>query len=145
IDQVKNVNPETNYRVRVCARHPVYENHRIHIFQQLIRSFSKKNAEETLEILGELMFQSQAAYTQIGLGNTITDEIVSLVREAGHTGGVYGARITGGGSGGTVCVLAYGSKGKRTVKEIHEEMCRRAGHKLFLFTGSSNGAVTLKK
>ena len=52
---------------------------------------------------------------------SITDKIVEMVRDAGADNGVFGARVSGGGNGGTVCVLSYGKEGKKTVKEIYRK------------------------
>ena len=51
------------------------------------------------------MYQSHASYSACGLGSEGTDLLVDLVRKAGSSSGLYGAKITGGGSGGTVAVL----------------------------------------
>jgi L-arabinokinase len=77
------------------------------------------------------------------LGNEHTDKIVGMVQEAGPEKGVFGARITGGGSGGTVCVLNYGKEGKRSVKEIFKLYKEERNKKLFYFSGSSPGALFL--
>ena len=145
IDTATEINPDKKYRVRACAFHPVMENFRIHLFQQLLLQQSDRKNKEDLVLMGELMYQSHAGYTNIGLGNETTDEIVSLVRDAGLSSGVFGARITGGGSGGTVCIFGDGRKGMKTVQGIHQLMQKRTGKQLNLFMGSSNGTLTLKK
>jgi galactokinase len=144
IDPVTTVHPDRNYHLRNCAAHPIQENNRIRIFTNILQHFTKqKNKEDAATLLGELMFQSHAGYSSVGLGNSYTDELVQRVRDAGKTNGVYGARITGGGSGGTVCILCYGEKGKKTARQIFEDY--RSEHKMknvFLF-GSSDGAFRL--
>ena len=50
------------------------------------------------------MYESHASYSACGLGSDGTDRLVTLAREAGAARGIYGAKITGGGSGGTVAV-----------------------------------------
>jgi L-arabinokinase len=91
------------------------------------------------------MLQSHQSYSTVGLGNEFTDEIVEMVKEAGPENNVYGARITGGGSGGTVCVLSYGKEGKQAVKEIYNRYKSGMNKKLFYFTGSSHGALFLNQ
>jgi L-arabinokinase len=59
--------------------------------------------ESRLALLGELMYQSHASYSACGLGSNGTDRLVELVRDAGAAAGLYGAKITGGGSGGVGC------------------------------------------
>ena len=48
------------------------------------------------------MVHAHLGYSSIGLGAPATDRIVA---EATRVAGVYGARVSGGGSGGTVVVL----------------------------------------
>ncbi|MDQ3135678.1 MAG: GHMP kinase, partial [Acidobacteriota bacterium] len=67
------------------------------------------------------------------------DELVRLVREAGAAAGLYGAKITGGGSGGTVAVLGRSDAGK-SIEAITKEYARRTGHEPFVISGSSPGA-----
>jgi galactokinase len=55
---------------------------------------------------GRLMYGAHRSYSRnCGLGSPETDQLVALVRRAGPDSGLYGAKITGGGSGGTVAVL----------------------------------------
>lgn len=58
--------------------------------------------------------QCHYSYSACGLGSDGTDRLVQLVQEMQHSkssvsgdgdGTLYGAKITGGGSGGTVCVI----------------------------------------
>lgn len=70
------------------------------------KNFSDFSSQEpALRALGELMFQSHAGYSTIGLGSRETDAMVEAARRMGPQNGIYGARVSGGGSGGTVVVL----------------------------------------
>ena len=52
------------------------------------------------------MRQSHRGYTSIGLGCAELDEMLEAVQGLGGAeAGVYGARVSGGGSGGTMVVL----------------------------------------
>jgi L-arabinokinase len=65
---------------------------------------------------------------------------VELVRSAGPEAGLYGAKITGGGSGGTVAVLArHGANG--VIEEIARRYERETGHTTTILGGSSPGAI----
>ena len=68
------------------------------------------------------MYESHASYSACGLGSDGTDRLVQLVREAGPAAGLYGAKITGGGSGGTVAVLA--APGRRAAIDEHRAPLR---------------------
>lgn len=66
--------------------------------------------ESTLCLVGELMTQTHWGYGSIGLGCEELDLMLgALKKEIGVKGGVYGARISGGGSGGTMAILCHKS------------------------------------
>lgn len=59
-----------------------------------------------------MFIQCHYSYSACGLGSDGTDRLVQLVQEMQHgkssvsgDGTLYGAKITGGGSGGTICVM----------------------------------------
>lgn len=144
IDPITAIDDKKIYKLLICGSHPVYENHRIKEFKHLLENFSRsKNKRDLLVRMGRLMLQSHQSYSDVGLGNPFTDEIVSQAMKAGHRNGVFGARITGGGNGGTVCILHSGTEGKKSVRSIHEQMEKKMKRKLYLFTGSADGALQL--
>lgn len=135
-DPVTRVDPQRKYAVRVPARHPVAENFRVRAFARLLEGSVK---ERLLEVLGELMYQSHASYSACGLGSDGTDRIVDMVREEGPANGLYGAKITGGGSGGTVAVLAR-SDARAAVERVAQRYAAESGHDPKIFAGSSPGS-----
>jgi L-arabinokinase len=138
-DPVTRIDPEREYAVRVCTAHPVYESFRVRTFAELL---SGPATEERRLRLGELMYESHASYGACGLGSPGTDRIVALARGAGPAQGVYGAKITGGGSGGTVAVLARrGPVGEDGVGRIAAAYAREVGCAVKVFSGSSPGAA----
>ena len=134
-DAVTRVDPERTYPVRKPTAHPVYEHFRVRAFAELL---GPPLTERRRELLGELMYQSHASYSACGLGSEGTDLLVELVRAAGPRRGFYGAKITGGGSGGTVAVL--GRPGA-DVSLIADAYAARTGHRPQVFSGSSPGAA----
>lgn len=139
-DPVTRPDPLKFYRVRACTAHPVEEQSRIQLFYELIRVREQgSDPQRSSVLLGEILFQSHASYSAVGLGDPQTDELVESVRREGSVQGVYGARVTGGGSGGTVCILYRGPKGLRTVHRIHRQFEARNGIRVHLFLGSSEG------
>ncbi len=145
IDCVTSIDPRQTYSVRACAAHPVYECFRVSTYASLLKSLSARkmpesDRKECLTALGELMFQSHASYSACGLGNFVTDELTESVRSAGPERGVFGARITGGGCGGTVCVLCHGRKGVETAKTIARVNAKKYQIDPVVFTGSGDGA-----
>jgi galactokinase len=136
-DRVTRIAPERSYAVRVATAHAIYEHHRVRLYAELLRQVSRRRR---LELLGELMYQSHASYAACGLSVAGTDRLVELVREAGATQGLYGAKITGGGSGGTVAVF-----GRRDAREaivgVAEKYARETGRGTYIFAGSSPGSA----
>jgi L-arabinokinase len=66
--------------------------------------------------------------------------LVELVRATGVDHGLFGAKITGGGSGGTVAVL--GDRNAETaVKNVAERSAALTGHEPDIFSGSSPGSA----
>ena len=146
IDTVTTIDEQKIYKPAVCGSHPVYENARVNEFRALLKNFKKQDDKQASLIkMGSLMLQSHESYSAVGLGNEYTDKIVELVREAGPGNGVFGARVSGGGNGGTVCILSYGKEGKAAVKEIYKEYKKQIKKKLFFFSGSSQGAYKLNQ
>jgi L-arabinokinase len=136
-DTVTRVAPERGYAVRVPTAHPIYEHHRVRLFAELLRG---EINEERMRLAGELMYQSHASYSACGLGSAATDRIVELARAAGPKQGIYGAKITGGGSGGTVAVLGARDAGP-VVASLAEKYASETGYQPYIFSGSSPGSA----
>jgi galactokinase len=137
-DAVTRVEPARTYAVRLPTAHPIYEHHRVRLFRALLQAGPL--GDEHVRLLGELMHQSHASYSACGLASDGTDRIVELVRRAGPASGLYGAKITGGGSGGTVAVLARQGAGD-VIRQIAAEYQRETGRPAVVFGGSSPGAL----
>jgi L-arabinokinase len=86
------------------------------------------------------MLQSHAGYVACGLGSPGTQRIVDLARQHGPARGIFGARITGGGSGGTVAVLAAADAGLEVVA-LAELYAQEQNTAPYIFSGSSPGAA----
>jgi len=137
-DPVTQIEPELSYHVRMPTRHPIYENYRVKTFAELLTTTA---GEWQIELLDELMYQSHASYTTRGLESEGTDRLVELVRDAGPERGLFGAKIMGGGSEGTVAVI--GRKGSdQAIQEVADRYADETGHTSHIFTGSSVGAAT---
>ena len=133
VDPFTKMRPEVTYRVRACTRYAVEENFRVNLFAELARG------GVGFEQMGDLMYQSHHAYTECGLGCEATDLLVELVRTEGTAGGLFGAKVTGGGAGGTVAVL-----GRRDARPAFDRVVGRyaaaRGITPYVFEGSSMGA-----
>jgi L-arabinokinase len=138
-DPVTRVDPGRCYAVREPTAHPVREHARVRRFGELIAGGATDDA--TLQELGALMYGSHDGYTACGLGSAGTDRLVELVREAGPGQGLFGAKITGGGSGGTVAILGRsGERVEAAVQGIADRYAAETGRETHVFRGSSPGA-----
>ncbi len=143
-DTATTVDPARVYAVRQPTAHPIYENHRVELFRALfgVADDTTVHCSLPVALLGELMFQSHASYSACGLGSDGTDRLVELVREAGPASGLHGAKITGGGSGGTVAVLGRRGAGE-AVMRIAAQYAAETGRAAAVLGGSSPGAAQL--
>jgi galactokinase len=159
-DTITRVVEDEIYYPRSCAEHPVLENERVKRFYAIME-YASNRYEEDLEACtesdvvphpdrdvmvaaGQLMYAAHESYSnRLNLGSPETDLLVSLVKQYGPEHGLYGAKITGGGAGGTVAVLA--EAGLPAADIALEKICdayqKATGRTPRTFTGSSSGAV----
>lgn len=138
-DPFTQIRAGATYPVRACTRYAIEENQRIELFVELIGGLNAKPSHAGFRLLGDLMFQSHWSYTECGLGSKETDRLIALVREELGEGKLYGAKITGGGAGGTVAVL--GAKGARDCFDrVVNRYAEEQGAAPYVFDGSSPGA-----
>jgi L-arabinokinase len=135
-DTVTTVQPEMTYPVRQASRHPVHENARVQRFIDLLAD----GDEPAMVEAGKLMYAAHESYSACGLGCAETDLLVAMVKKLGPKQGFYGAKITGGGSGGTVAILARGGTDD-LVKTMAAEYREKTGIAAKVLTGSTEGAV----
>jgi galactokinase len=135
-DPVTSVDPKVTYPVRHPTRHPIEEHLRVRTFAELLQH---PPSESRLGLLGELMYQSHASYSACGLGSEATDTLVEMVRGLGPDSGLYGAKITGAGSGGTVAILGR-ADARAALVDIAERYARLSGRRPAVFSGSGPGA-----
>ena len=136
-DTVTTVERGRRYHVRAAAAHPVHERQRAERFRRLLR---ESPGEDRLIQLGALMNESLASYDACGLGSPGTDRLVELVRVEGPAAGLYGARITGGGSGGTVAVIGR-KDASAAIARVAGAYERATGYRPYVFAGSSPGVA----
>ena len=135
-DLVSTIDRAGSYKVRGPTEHAIYESSRVKKFANVLREGITENS---LKMLGELMFESHESYSVCGLTEPCTDRIVELVRK-NRSQGFYGARITGGGSGGTVAILARRDS-LSAIENISGQIRLETGTRPYIFHGSSPGAA----
>lgn len=133
-DSVTVVDPDKTYNIKSSTLHPVYEHHRVKNFLDCLVSLknvtdsSRRNAIH--QKMGKYMLAAHDSYSVCGLGTVRTDTIVKL---AMAKEGIMGARITGGGNGGTICLMAVGEEGLTQAHELHRDLCEHYGEELAIF------------
>ena len=139
-DTATKVEPSLDYHVRAATDHHVFEGTRVRKFARLLA----EGTEESIAAAGQLMYESHASYgDNAGLGAKEADLLVELVRER-ESAGLFGARITGGGSGGTVAVLLKSSpRSAAAIDDVLHLYRQRTGLVPDLFNASSPGATRL--
>ena len=112
-DALSLIKPDLHYPVRDAFHFPIAENFRCQLVASLLSSLQSVapgggaavfDRPSVLHQIGELLYQSHRGYSAMGLGCAETDAIISVLQGM-RAEGVYGGRISGGGSGGTVVVL----------------------------------------
>jgi L-arabinokinase len=138
-DSVTTVERDRTYAIRAPTMHPIYENFRVKQFAELLQRRGGLSQDEKIT-LGNLMYDSHASYSACGLGSHATDLLVELVRATGVDHGLFGAKITGGGSGGTVAVLGD-RNAEPAVQNVAERYAALMDHEPYIFRGSSPGSA----
>jgi len=136
-DTVTRVDRARQYPIRRATAHPIYEQARVERFVELLGELATRR-DAAVE-LGALMYASHASYSSVGLGSTGTDRLVELVAAASQERGVFGAKITGGGSGGTVAVIGTDAA-ESVVREIAAVYAAEAGVASDVFVDAGPGA-----
>ena len=140
-DPVTKIQPDATYRVRGPACHPIEENKRVLRFIEALRAAEHGN-EAPLVTAGEAMYGAHESYrNNCNLSVEEVDFLVDAVRRRGPKSGLYGAKITGGGTGGTVAVFGKLEALKEHIPKIAVEYSRRTGAMPDIFEGTSPGAM----
>lgn len=147
IDAVTTVDPDETYHVQQSADHHVLEARRVRRFVDELELAARERAENparrsrALDRAGHLMYASHLSYTNDALlGAEECDLLVKLVRDREHAG-LYGARITGGGSGGTVAVLCdISERSDAAIRDIMHKYATQTGQTPEALIGTSIGA-----
>ncbi|HEY2379212.1 MAG TPA: hypothetical protein VGH98_24740 [Gemmatimonadaceae bacterium] len=139
-DSVTAVRADRRYPVLAATGHPVREHARVRRFAELLTSLAARPAAAVE--MGRLMVDSHRSYGACGLGSTGTDRLVELVAAVGADRGVHGAKITGGGSGGTVAVFAT-VEAEPLVRDVAARYAAESGRRASVFTESGPGAAEI--
>jgi len=124
---------EVMYALRSTVNHALHENDRVKKFLSILDEWQAAgdgDAHSRALALGDLMFASHESYNSVKLGSTETDLIVQIVREIDpERKHLFGAKITGGGCGGAVCVLTSNTpQASEAIERVRERFAQRTGN-----------------
>ena len=140
-DPITRIQPDAAYRVAGPTAHPVYENARVLEFMEHLLAAAGGD-ERHLRAAGACMVASHASYRDnCRLSVPEVDFLVDAVCSRGPQKGLYGAKITGGGSGGTIAVFGRKDALVNELPAITRDYKRLTGLEAELFEGTSPGAV----
>jgi galactokinase len=140
-DPVTTIQPDASYRVAGPTCHPIEENERVLKFMDALRAACAGDPKGPV-IAGEMMYAAHESYRKnCRLSVEEVDFLVEAVRRRGPAAGLYGAKITGGGTGGTVAVFGKLDALAEHIPQIANEYSRRVGVLPDIFEGTSPGAV----
>ncbi|MBS1949221.1 MAG: galactokinase [Bacteroidetes bacterium] len=139
VDPFTPLREHVAYHIWANTKYAVEENYRVQAFSELSRGAALTASKRAYVLMGELMYQSHYAYSECGLGATATDFLVNLCRAEGVANGIYGAKITGGGAGGTVAILAD-KNAREIIEKIFNKYSEAGFGDPYIFEGSSDGA-----
>ena len=137
-DTATAVHSERRYPVRPATEHPVREQARVERFAELLGVLADE--PHAAHELGRLMCDSHKSYGACGLGSDGTDRLVELVAAEGPERGLFGAKITGGGSGGTVAVFGR-REAEALVRDVAARYGAETGREAAVFARSGPGAA----
>lgn len=136
LDTVTRVEPDAEYPVRAATEHPIFEMERVERFVACLRD----STDGAMAEAGALMRGSHASYSACGLGSPATDLLVELACDGEWKSVVAGAKITGGGSGGTVCVLVRADAEDSVAAGLAARYREQTGIEPRVIRGTSPGA-----
>jgi galactokinase len=145
IDPATTIDPKEIYYPMSATDHHVLESRRVKQFCQFLEQANLNPEPRALNPLlhkaGHLMYASDFSYrNDAHLGHPHIDLLIQLVRTHEHLG-LYGARITAAGQGGTIAILAdISPSADDALLQIMQTYQAQTGLKPTLFTHSSPGA-----
>ncbi len=139
-DAATKIRPAITYRIRGPVRHAVQENERVLRFIAALRAAARGDASGCIAAGREMYAAHESYRDECRLSVPEVDALVAAVRRRGVKRGLYGAKITGGGAGGTVAVFGRLAALKKHVPAIAKEHARRFGVLPETYWGTSPGA-----
>ena len=131
-DPFARVDPTETYPVRAAMAFASEAHFHASLAHHLLEGIDARQASGSkvhavLCDVGQLMLAQHRAYSAIGVGHERTDALVRQLMDAGPVRGIYGARVSGGGAGGTCVVLC-----SKDAMPLLEEFANAFGSKVIV-------------
>ncbi len=146
-DPATTISPDETYSVQAACDHHVLDAQRVRRFAGFIEdavaaSLDAGQHAKALRSAGKLMYASHRSYGEKAhLGHASADLLVDLAKQHASAG-LHGARITGGGGGGTVAVLMEATeRADSAVSAILAAYEGQTGRRPTLLDSTSPGAA----
>ncbi len=142
-DALTKIEPDFVYKIRSRTEHHIYEHSRSRQVVEGVSRYARSGDPAILHEVGEAMYASHWSYGQrCGLGSIPTDLLVNTIRRFGEHAGIYGARISGRGCGGTVAVLMDDTEAaEQAVQQACQAYQEKSGKTPTILRGSLPGAM----
>jgi L-arabinokinase len=142
IDPLTEIDPDAMYRVRSRTEHHIYESDRVIKFAGCLRRARRTGNRQELVNAGKEMLASHWSYGQrCGLGSVATDALVKLLRGQAEAG-IYGAKVSGHGAGGTVVVLMEEHERARSaLRDAIAQYEDKHSNQTTMFEGGTDGSL----
>jgi galactokinase len=143
VDPLTRVDPSATYKIRSRTEHHIYEADRARKFADSFGLAARGINRDRLIHAGEYMYASHWSYGQrCGIGSVETDRLVSEIRDQEGDSGIYGAKISGEGSGGIVVVMMEDNdKARSALNNAIARYETAHGKNTSVYEGSSKGLM----
>ncbi len=141
-DPATTIDDAKRYAPRPVTEHHILEQQRSNRLVEVL-SNSTATDRQAAVAAGQILLEShQSMNERCGVNCREVDLLVDLIRSQGPEKGLFGARVSGWGSGGTVVVLAAAGS-EDLLRNLARQYRDRTGQEPYLFFGSSQGALEL--
>ena len=108
-----DIKDDTQYPVQQAFGYAVAENYRSGLASHILTNLAHNSKRQAVTLLGELMLQSHASYSRLGLSDSRVDELIGKIRDQGSDQGLFGGRVTGTARSSVIVFLIDKKSAKR--------------------------------
>jgi galactokinase len=141
-DPATIIDSNKRYTPRPATEHHILEQQKSYKLVDIL-SKAAANDQQAATAAGQILLESHASMNErCNLGCREVDWLVEMIKSQGPEKGLFGARVSGWGSGGTIAVLAATGT-EDLLRNLAHQYHDRTGFEPYLYFGSSQGALEL--